>query len=354
MVYGSATIVHPSFMSAFFTASWIISFCGIALPLALVQYTLLLDVNSLPGSGMEAAIARLYQAVPLDQRAGNTAQDTTGAASKHDPTRQVPGRLQMRPRRLRALVDRGGVLGTLLVGGYLVLHHAWHHRRSRLTLSVAGIFLLSGWLVLRHLASRPTAEVPAPRPMPVPSDPTLSWPFGDPLPPLAGPPAPKVASPSKPLSIKGAARYILPGWYPDHEYYWLSDQEVLFFREIPGEDSKYRIVRRNLSTGQERELSRLSALFNGTEGAPTIPVDLSPDRRWFLWYDYVNGLYAARLDGSEYFTFQKSHKDASELWSPDSRSIMAVCTDRPSSGCWMEAWNVKPPHERQRWEANVP
>src|SRR5579871_6436942 len=69
---------------------------------------------------------------PASQRgAGNPIADVEGQSNVRGH-----GGWPMRAGKLRAMVDRGGVPGALLVGGYLILHYAWHRRRPRLLIVV--------------------------------------------------------------------------------------------------------------------------------------------------------------------------------------------------------------------------
>jgi len=100
-----------------------------------------------------------------------------------------------------------------------------------------------------------------------------------------------------------------PGRPSSWPYFWLSDQEILFFRS--DERGNKQGTRLNVKTGLET-MTKLR-----------LPADsrarcLSPDKQWLLWDSESRPAVAAAVDGSREVTWHHPRL-YNPLWTPDSR-----------------------------------
>ncbi len=138
-----------------------------------------------------------------------------------------------------------------------------------------------------------------------------------------------------------------------NNYWWLSQHELLYIRQLPGKDAAYQIVRKTLPSGRETILQKLSRLYNTTHPSQDMDTGVSPDGRWFYWSQEAGNLFVARLDGSGLFQVDPSQKWASRLWSADSKAVIVLATERPYMGCWVERWEVQT-HTQEIWHVAIP
>lgn len=146
----------------------------------------------------------------------------------------------MSPARLRALIRKYGNLGVLLAGFYL-----WRRSlslRGRIFICLLGLtFITIGFLLLTHLSS------------PRPADSTMSK-------NLHGPQLLERAR-----KVTEASR-----WEKSYGYYWLSNQEVLYFLDQAG----LTVGQRNVATGKEQPLCTIVEWYDPSK------VIVSPNGKW--------------------------------------------------------------------------
>jgi RNA polymerase sigma factor (sigma-70 family) len=118
-------------------------------------------------------------------------------------------------------------------------------------------------------------------------------------------------------------------------YGWLSTDALLL--ALPDKDyPRGKLVRRNLTTGEETPLPALTKLYNKADGG-CIP-QISPDGQWVLWWDmkiHDVSIYGARLDGSGSFRVPKAKAQWDNLylfWLTDSRHFVELALTVSAKG----------------------
>ena len=108
---------------------------------------------------------------------------------------------------------------------------------------------------------------------------------------------------------------------------WLSTDALLL--ALPDKSCpRGKLVRRNLTTGEETPLPALTKLYNQADGGG-IP-QISPDGQWVPWWDgkvHDVSIYGARLDGSGAFRIPKAKAQWDNLylfWLRDSRHFVEL------------------------------
>lgn len=170
----------------------------------------------------------------------------------------------MKTKPLRTIIARCGAAGTLLVGAYLLAHHAWRMRRGLVLAGVAAAMLTVAavaWRTGRRLTQPPGGPVQ-----------------------LRRTPTP---------------RYVLPDGEP---YFWVTSQSVLVL-PMSKKEAAYTLV---LPTGKRLTMPAITSRIHESAGDLDRGwvYDISPDRtrlRWALGpegerYSY----FEAALDGTHY------------------------------------------------------
>jgi hypothetical protein len=110
-------------------------------------------------------------------------------------------------------------------------------------------------------------------------------------------------------------------------YGWLSTDAFLL--ALPDKDyPRGKLVRRDLTTGEETPLPAVTRLYNKADGG-SIP-QISPDGQWALWWDMKThdvSIYGARLDGSGSFRVPNARSQWDNLylfWRGDSRHFVEL------------------------------
>lgn len=103
-------------------------------------------------------------------------------------------------------------------------------------------------------------------------------------------------------------------------YWWLSDHEVMTFRDPDKQD--WTLLRRDLKAGTEMPLNELTQRFTQSGGNPD-SVQVSPDGKWMLWTGLENGVLVATLDGKRFWR-EKSRHISEVRWHPDSRRWIEI------------------------------
>ncbi|HZO90428.1 MAG TPA: hypothetical protein VFB38_19030 [Chthonomonadaceae bacterium] len=111
------------------------------------------------------------------------------------------------------------------------------------------------------------------------------------------------------------------GAYPF--YWWVSEQEFLYFRDPARQD--WTLVRRNLKTGNETPLAALTQLFRTSGGKPET-AQISPEGTWLLWTGARGDTFVSTLDGSRHFQ-TPSHGPAEKRWLLDGFRWVEILND---------------------------
>jgi len=103
-------------------------------------------------------------------------------------------------------------------------------------------------------------------------------------------------------------------------YWWLSDSDVMVFRDPERKD--WTLLRHSLKTGTTAPLDALTRLFRDSGGDPD-SIQVSPDGKWMLWTGLKDGIQVATVDGARHWQ-EKSDGKCKVRWHPDSRRWIEV------------------------------
>ncbi len=119
------------------------------------------------------------------------------------------------------------------------------------------------------------------------------------------------------LSLRPRERALMPrasrivqmsGRFP--YYWWLSDHEVMRFRDPARGD--WTFLRLNTKTKKEEPIEQLTRLFVRSGGKPD-SVQVSPDGKWALWTGGTGGTVVATTDGRRHFDYPPG-KPSEKRW----------------------------------------
>lgn len=112
----------------------------------------------------------------------------------------------------------------------------------------------------------------------------------------------------------------------EHEYFWLSDHEVLVLRpdETSSDESQFELRAYNVQSGASRPYLRLDAAASGLIERGSEYGRISPDRRWIVWQvDGANPvLVGLSLRDSEVVKWSAPNSILWMEWMPDSERFV--------------------------------
>src|SRR5262245_47923780 len=101
----------------------------------------------------------------------------------------------------------------------------------------------------------------------------------------------------RPLLPRATQIVNISGKFP--YYWWLSDHEVMRFRDPVRGD--WTLLRLDTNTKTERVIEELTRLFAKSGGKPD-SIQVAPDGRWMLWAGARGETWLSAIDGTRHFT----------------------------------------------------
>ena len=144
---------------------------------------------------------------------------------------------------------------------------------------------------------------------------------------------------NQPLAVQKTRVLALKGAYPF--YWWLSDHELLLFRDPSQKD--WTFVHQDVPAKTQLPLEELTRLFQTSGGKPE-SIQVAPDGKHLLWTDSLGDTSLATLSGKDY-THVKSSTHRVKRWMQDSQRWVELVED---NGMFVNALIYKvslSPHE---------